>query len=311
MKKLTNAIIDQRLLGRGIKRIGNYTGSNTPIAFLCEKCNYKWDATPGSVSGKRKIGCANCSGLVPLNNEIIDQQLEGRKIKRIGDYINAKTPITFLCEKCHHEWNTIAGHICGKNKSGCPRCAGNAPLNNEIIDQLLKDRNIKRIGNYINNRTPITFLCEICENYWNAATDNVCGKNSGCPLCSIGKNEKLVAKILKEANIPFLWHETIIYYVDGARKRMYPDFILLDMKAWIEYDGIQHYEPTSFYSSIDKETAKQNFIKQQQRDYNQTIYCKENGINLIRINGKEYAGSKLEKYMKETIIPQLLNNINL
>lgn len=307
MQKITNAIIDQRLTTRAIKRIGNYMGSNIPITFFCEKCGFKWDATPGSICGKRKIGCAKCSGCAPLNNEIIDKQLAGRHIKRIGSYHNAKTPITFLCEKCDYEWDTFVGHVCGKNKSGCPRCAGNAPLNNEIIDILLQDRKIKRIGNYINNRTPITFLCEICENHWDAISDNVCGKNSGCPLCSTSKNEKLVAKILQEANIPYVLHKAISYYANGVKKRMYPDFILSDMTTWIEYDGIQHYKPISFYGKIDKETADQNFIKQQKRDYDEKLYCEKNGINLIRIDGREYVGSKLEHHIRDTIIPSLLN----
>lgn len=57
-KKLTNEIIDQRLLngGRTIKRVGNYINSNSKIEFLCLICKIPWNTKPTNLLRTRSKG---------------------------------------------------------------------------------------------------------------------------------------------------------------------------------------------------------------------------------------------------------------
>ena len=59
------------------------------------------------------------------------------------------------------------------------------------------------------------------------------------------------------------------------------DFYLPSYNLFIEYDGIQHFEPKGF--SGDKDVDQLNFEKTQQRDKIKNQYAKDNKINLLRI----------------------------
>jgi hypothetical protein len=94
-----------------------------------------------------------------LTNEIVDETLKDRPIKRVGDYVEVNTPTEFQCLKntTHPNWfarpcNVLFG-------TNCPTCAGTSKLTNKIIDQRLQNRPIKRLGDYINNHTKIDFQC--------------------------------------------------------------------------------------------------------------------------------------------------------
>jgi hypothetical protein len=186
--KLTNEIIDYRLLcnKRNIKRIGNYIDNKTPILFQClvENCKYQWMARPYNILNKR--GCPQCVGLVRLTDQIIDERLKNTTIKRIGKYINCKTPIDFQCliECCKYIWMACSNNILNNN-TGCPKCAGNAKLNNKEIDIRLIGRSIIRLDDYNGIMNPIHFQCLIdnCKYIWLTAPDVVLNQKSGCPAC--------------------------------------------------------------------------------------------------------------------------------
>ena len=97
VKKLTNEVVDQKLIGRNIKRLDNYVGGHSPINWLCliDTCNYVWPARPTDILNSNKSGCPECAGNIKLNNEIIDQRLKDRNIKRLEQYINIDKPINF------------------------------------------------------------------------------------------------------------------------------------------------------------------------------------------------------------------------
>lgn len=193
MKKLTNEIIDQKLIdgNRLIKRIGDYVGSKCKMNWQClaVQCNYIWKVMPDNILNNN-TGCPKCSGNLPLSNYIIDQKLieNNRQIKRIGNYINSKTKINWQClvKNCNYIWLTIPVSVIN-NYSGCPKCSGNLLLTNEIIDQRLVDNNrlIKRIEDCIDGQTKINWQCLIynCNYIWVATPSHVL-ISTGCPKCS-------------------------------------------------------------------------------------------------------------------------------
>jgi very-short-patch-repair endonuclease len=182
-KKLTNAIIDERLKNRTLKRVGNYQPCDIPISFQCITCNHIWNAIPNNVL--RGSNCPKCSNKLPLNNNIVDERLQNRTVKRVGDIINSTTPIYFSCliDGCGYVWLTPPS--CVLHGTNCPKCANYLPLTNEIVDERLQNKNIKRIGNYINSYTPVQLICLVknCNHVWSSIIHNIFN-NHGCPKCA-------------------------------------------------------------------------------------------------------------------------------
>src|ERR1700722_8728552 len=189
MKRLTAEQVSQRLSCRKIELISQYVNARSPSRFRCANCAHEWVTKAAWVINK-KTGCPKCAGNAKLTNEIIDLLLKGRKIVRIEDYINNRTPISFRCIKCRYEWKTVSTNILYGRRTGCPQCAGISQLTNEEVDRRLQGRSIVRASNYINRDTPIGFKCLDCFYSWIAKPGNIIGiSQTGCPKCSQGKNE--------------------------------------------------------------------------------------------------------------------------
>lgn len=306
---LTNEIIDQRLEGRNIKRIGNYVRSDSPLEFKCtiENCKHLWRASPNSVSGKDGNGCPKCAGTIKLTNEDVDKRLIERNIRRIGDYIGQKAPIEFKCTiiGCECVWPSAPGNIL--NGSGCPNCAGLLKLINETIDLRLEGKNIERVDDYpSNNKTSILYRClvEGCYHEWLASTSSIINNNTGCPNCIIGKNEKRVGQLLSAHEISYEGQKILKSFAASESNRIRVDFYLPITNTIIEYNGRQHYMPVCF-GGISRARAEANFVKQQSRDLYLQQFCDRNNITLIWIDGRKHRERKLERYMFDVIIPMI------
>lgn len=122
-----------------------------------------------------------------LSNEIVDDRLKDRPIKRLGNYVNAQYPITFQClvETCNHIWNAKPYNVTGLNKSGCPMCSKyNRPVFNSYVDEKLQGKNIRRISEYKGMQEYMTFECLIDGHVWNAKPYTIVNCNQGCSVCA-------------------------------------------------------------------------------------------------------------------------------
>lgn len=166
---------------------------------------------------------------------------------------------------------------------------------NEQIDQFLIDKNIpiKRIGEYLGDKNKIDFECLLCNSVWNVTPTKV-KRSYGCPKCSIRKNEKLVLKFLDYNHIDYEQHKRI----NTNGKIIIPDFFIPYLNLYIEYNGAQHYKPVTF-GGISLEKAKEKLKKQIERDNILRVYCKENNINLLEIDGRYYRNSALNDFLKK------------
>jgi len=298
--KLSNAIIDQRLINRDIRRIGDYVNANSKIEWQCLNCKYMWITTPRSVVDL-KTGCPFCAGNLRLTNQIIDQKLIGRNIQRIENYNGAHLKILWNCMTCNYEWSATPGHILNGGR-GCPRCANNIRLTNEIIDQRLINRSIKRIGEYYNSCTKIDWQCLTCMHRWKALPPNVVSLEKGCPKCStIGINEALMISIFHQYNLEFEPHYSI-RNIDNVERNLIFDTYFPLIKLAIEYNGKQHYIPTGFFNSDNPE---EEFKKQQERDEYKRLFCKRNSIQLIEIDGRKFYNERLKKYLIYDVVPMI------
>lgn len=184
---------------------------------------------------------------MPLTNEIVDERLKNRNIQRIDDIINSETKINWKCLLCNKIWCTRPSTILNQ-KCGCPSCnrkngAKTRVLTNEIIDNRLGNRKIKRLDNIINGSIKIKWQClDDLSHTWSAVPHTVL-YGTGCPFCK-NKNERIIYDYLTSNNIEFI-HECDIRKINKfAIHRYRVDFYIPSKNIVIEYNGRQHYEPT-------------------------------------------------------------------
>ena len=296
---LTNKNIDDHLINTTIIRLSNYINNSTDTLWGCTKCEHRWEISYAAI---QQDGCPECARIRrSLSNDILDSRLKGTGIKRIGNYVNSKSKILYGCEEvgCDNEWEArYSGIYMGK---GCPRCGGNLPLTNAIIDDRLIGSEIERVGEYPGNSyTKMLFKHLVCDNEWPVRYGSI-QSGDGCPKCRASKNEKLVGSILDNNGILFEW-QFRVKRSTGYCLRV--DYYLPQYETIIEYNGGQHYKPVCFGSKT-VEKAASDFEKQKIRDAFIQDHCDNNGIRLIWIDGREYTRSKLKTYMANIIIPSL------
>jgi hypothetical protein len=189
--RLNDAIIDQRLVGRNIKRLSHCESGSEMCHFRCEDCNYHWFVPANNVVSRvnsdQLSGCPQCAGNLPITNEYVDKQLLGRNITRLSNIIgNNKDPIDFQCNIDGYIWNASPHNIIRKtHTTGCPKCAGKLPLSQDEIDQGLIGRNIKILTNIIhNNSTSIDCKCEVCGYLWDTTIQRLIVDKHGCAGCA-------------------------------------------------------------------------------------------------------------------------------
>lgn len=59
--KLTNEIIDERMLNRTVTRISDIRGAMVPCLWKCTFCSFEWNAKPHNVSCAAQSGCPQCN----------------------------------------------------------------------------------------------------------------------------------------------------------------------------------------------------------------------------------------------------------
>lgn len=232
-----------------------------------------------------------------FSNEKIDAKLAKRNIKRLDEYINVHTPLNWQCLECDYIWNVTPDNIFSKNV-GCPRCSGRV-LSNNVIDERLIDRAIKRVDDYISSTSKINWQCLECNHIWLAEPRCIVSLDSGCPICNIpGCNERLLLKLLSDNNIVYE-PQFSIRKLESSLPAYRLDAYLPTHKLAIEYNGRQHYEATRFGSKY----TEKDFSKQIARDEFVRNICHQFNIKLIEIDGREYYGKKkLTKYITENIL---------
>jgi predicted nucleic acid-binding Zn-ribbon protein len=255
------------------------------------------------------FGCPHCANNIPLNNELVDIKLADRLVKRIGDYVNSDRKILWQCLKCNYEWNAAPDTILNARK-GCIKCGGRFPLSNEMLDDRLKYLHIKRVGDIVNCRTKVDFLCLQCSHMWGSKPDHILNSQSGCPVCSSNhKNESRIKDLFDVHQIDYLYQPKIYSIVECDNRRYSFDFFIHDAKIAIEYQGAQHYRPVDFSGNLSIEQLELNFKNQQIRDAHKRDVCKVNGIELIAIDGRVYYGKRLKVLIESELIPRIKNEL--
>lgn len=289
MKKTHEQFIKElQQINQDIEVLGTYVNSQTKIKCRCKIDGYEWETKPNALLNEH--GCPKCGEkqkiqkLTKTHEEFI-QELEqiNTDIEVLGTYVNGQTKIKCKCEICTHEWEATPNDLL--QRSGCPKCAGTMKLTHEEFINRMKKINsdIEILGTYVNSSTKIKCKCKICEHEWEATPNNLL-RGSGCAKCKITKGEKRIAQYLDNLGIEYIYNMGYfndLVSVNGGLMR--PDFIIPSLKIWIEYDGIQHFEPVNFIGAMSEEQVQERFEYTQQNDQIKNQYAKDNNWTLIRI----------------------------
>ena len=274
-----------KLVGNEYEFLDSYINGQTKIKVLHKNCNNTYYVSPVNfLSGYR---CPYCSKRPIKNKENFNKFLEehNRPIILIGDYISIHTKTKFQCKKCNSIFEATPNNV--RNGTNCPNCVKNKKLTINIV----KKRTIELDSNYevldeyyINGKTKLTFLHKECGKTFLMNWNNF---NQGyrCPHCSSiynSKGVKIIKNFLKEKNITYIQEYKLPDLINpDTNNSLRFDFYIPDKDLYIEYDGEQHFKPTGNFFNKEKFKYIQNL------DSIKNNYCKENNLNLIRLNYKQ------------------------
>ena len=185
--------------------------------------------------------------------------------------------------------NLIRGHT---TSCGCVKEDYLESCKLDIIGkQFGKLKIIEDIFNPNYNRRMVICLCECGNTHVCSVSDLTTGHTSSCGCEHKSKGESFIEDLLKQYNIHYIRQKR---FDDCRNKKTLPfDFYIPIINTCIEYDGEQHFSPIEHWG------GEEMFKIRQQNDKIKTEYCKEKGINLIRISYKQ---SKSE-------ISEIINNL--
>lgn len=153
-----------------IKLKGKYINTNTPVEHYCEVHDLIFDIRPSdALIGK---GCKMCKSdklrkkLLKSENQYIEElKVKNPNLKLLGRYIGDEIPVSHCCEKHNVVWdisphNALQGRGCYMCRSEKIRDIFLKPVEEYIEELLIKNPDLKLIGQYINRKTPVEHYCK-------------------------------------------------------------------------------------------------------------------------------------------------------
>lgn len=271
------------------------------VKVRCKICGNIRNTTGDNIL---RYGCKSCSSrLANEPNKLTLTEFISRAIAIHGDkydyskvnYINYNTKVTIICKEHGEFQQSPSKHLIGQ---GCPKCCNRVWTNEEFINeakQVHGDKYDYSNTNFTLWKNKVTIICPKHGPFKQLPSVHIDLK-CGCPLCNESHGEMLVSKILKSLEIPFERQETF----KNNYRSFKVDFcsILNNSIYIIEYNGHQHYSPVDIFG------GEEALIKQQLRDEELRILCKENNYYLLEIPYNK-SDKEIESMIKEFFVPFL------
>lgn len=283
-----------------------YVNNDTEVIIICPNHDEPYEFPQKPRSHLNGSGCPICYGTQKLDlKEFVER---ANKIHGKGTYdyskviyTNYKTEVIITCSKHGDFPQTPSNHFKG---AGCPDCweEKKATLYNLTLEEFIERANeVHGIGtydyskvNYINMYTDVIITCPKHGDFPQQPNNHVSGE--GCPKCNNYKGEIAIRKFLTECKIEF---EEQKKFNDCKDERQLPfDFYIPLYNLCIEFDGEGHFKPIKRSKEMTDEQAKEKLNYVQRHDEIKTNYCKNNGINLLRLKNYKTIEKELKKYFQ-------------
>jgi hypothetical protein len=281
-----------------------YKNEQQLLRIICQGCSKEYKKTWNNFRvGSR---CPECAEIQRHIKRRVPFDIVRETIKQAGDellsesevYKNNRSELSIKCGKCDTVYSKSYEDFNRKDKPRrCTECSKKNQQSlvkiseEDVINTCLSNR-LHLLTSYVeiqNVKQNLHFECanESCHYQFSTTLDGIRSKKTGCPKCKASYGEKQVINILEKMQrygaiqrwskeyrfvdtlspeIRNLSFDFIVYTVDGI-------FI-------IEFDGIQHFQPTSFAASCN---AEEHFKGTNRRDKMKNKYCADNKISILRI----------------------------
>lgn len=284
--KLPEETLIQRCKDLNLVYLRSYTDNQkTYVCFECEKHRYLGEQHAAWTHLRSaKYGCKYCAGKCKTSFELQNELNERNvPVTILGEYVSARTKILYRCNLCGGEFSAVPNSLL--NGQACPECGirKRSEARTKTTEEFKKDLaeiqpNIEIIGNYTGSHNLIKCRCKVDGYQWESYPANLLNRSAGCAKCcnAISKGEAAIKDYLDNMQIEYKHN----YSISGC-KRVNPlrfDFYIPGLNVAIEFDGRQHYENVPFFQS-----KTSTFELTRERDNIKDVFCKENGIKMIRI----------------------------
>lgn len=273
--KKENTLIYVRsiLKENGFELISEYTGYDIPIIVRCNN-GHEIDMLFDNIKKGNK--CRVCNKNVLPEYEYMKNFIQQQGYSLISSNIlSATQKFSVRCPKNHQykvNWNKFSS---GRR---CPYCQNKIKISKDKANQIFMKYGYEIIGDYTDTITPVLVRCPQKHEYKVTLGNFKSGKR--CRECGNNyKGELKIKDFLEETGEEF---KTQYKFKDCRNIFELPfDFYLPKYNLCIEYDGIQHFEPVEFFG------GEKSFKERKCKDDIKNKYCKDNGINLLRISYKD------------------------
>lgn len=271
----------QDLVGNSYVFLKPYKNTRTKLVYYHVDCGEIHTIRPDDFLHGRR--CPSCSkikrnqSLTKSNAEWLKQvhDLTGDEYEFLDPYAGNHTPIRYrhrVCGKIRTmaPSNFLSGHRC----SYCAGLYEDTETYREKLKELYGNE-YSLLSEYKRANKMVKIRHNVCGYEWNTNATNFIQGKSHCPRCQESSGERTISQILDAKHVKYIQQ----YVFDDCRyKRPLPfDFYLPDYNLCIEYDGKQHYVKNEFFNEHDP------FKERQIKDHIKNKYCKEHGINMLRI----------------------------
>lgn len=250
-----------------------YKNTRTPVKIICPKCGIFEQVPHSHIKG---IGCAKCNLLT--TNQFIE-----RSIKKHGDkynydkvIINGNQNKVIINCKIHGDFEQRPDvHMNGQGCYKCFRERKKSTADEFIIKANKKHNNTYDYSllEYKTNKHKVKIICKKHGSFSQSPQHHLNG--SGCPICQTSKGEIKISNVLNINNIKYERQKT--FENCNYKSKLRFDFYLPEYNTCIEYNGIQHYTPITFFGNLEGFNINKKRFKIKEK------FCKENNINLTII----------------------------
>lgn len=195
---------------------------------------------------------------------------------------------------------TPKDHLTGR---GCPKCKGErirqskAHTTEQFIQKAKEihgDRYDYSNVVYVNDRTKVIITCREHGEFLQAPRGHLSFK--GCSKCSSSIGERCLELIFIKNKIKYTPQYKLPFY------NFEYDFYLPDYNIFIEFHGVQHYQPISYFG------GELGFAETKRRDLHKVELAKMYKISFLEIS---YKNLHRKTGISEELILETLNRISL
>lgn len=273
--------------------LSEYKGATKNIVVKHLKCGTVYNVTPTRF--REGTRCPNCA----IKNRTKTEETFKKELLDLGkgeyellsNYINSYTSVRLKHKNCGTIYEVRPNDFISGRR--CPYCGGGR-LRKDWLKRKLSsvNSNVKILGEYKDNKSPIEVACKLCNNVWKPTTSNLL-QGYGCPICNESHGERYIRNYLDKHNIVYEPQKRFNGLKD--KQPLSYDFYLPKQKVLIEYQGQQHYEAKDYFG------GKEQLNKQQYHDKLKREYAQRYGYTLLEPTYKLNTQEKINKYLDNHI----------